>query len=1061
MSSSRFVFALTALSVACSDPTPAAPTDASVPSDAADARVGDGGITSVPESESWIIPGMQREAHVLRTAGNVPHIYAANPEDLARVTGFVVARDRYFMLDLARRLAQGKLSALLGDAALETDLQSRQTGMTYVTEQLDMQLSETEGRRFDAFAQGINAYIEQVRGGLLAPPSEYTIAVTFLGRRRPIELMEPFNRRDIVAMGATFLYQSGYETDDVGRGRAAAALPGDYTGQALAELRRAGATADIFNRITQVRAFHSANGWGLESGGMMVNGLDRIPTPPLRPDRAPPVQPGRSRTPPVEPGVDTGRRTPREMLARLEARLEQIQHRLQREEGFGSNAWAVMGRHTRDGATLLAGDGHLPLTIPSLFYQIGFDTVLLGGGNVRQVGIALPLLPYLAMGTNGRVAWSFTQLAGDITDWYREEITLDASGAPQSSRFQGAVRPLVRVDERVTVADVPMLMSRGRTEAVARWTTFDGRWITQIEGRRVTATETLRPGETRVYLLGDWIAPGDTDGDGVVTAMSFDYTALDRSNVFDAFTRFGLANNVMEYRAATRGLVALSLNQLAADSAGSVYYSGYQAVPCRGYLPRDTNRNWMQGADPSRILDGTRYGGFHIPVRDLLVDEAPGMTDPYQCVVPFARTPAVIDPTDGFVVTANNEPGDITGDDSVTNDPYYIGGPWNDGYRAARIADLLREGVMARNHDEDRMAAIQADVRSPLGVQFGPVLLDAIEQARTAAMGTPMAGTPEARLAMRYMAARTDYEEVARRVRAWIDGGAMALSGVETFYHTPAQGERDAAVATSVFNAWMGRFVRGVFDDERFPDGIWSNGGSAARIRTLAFMVQSRGENTARLASWNSATGESAYFDVLGTSDVETSREVALTALDQALMFLRSAPSNTGGGGFGTNTMDGWLWGLRHTMRFDSILNSFLGDNMSLAPLADGFSITPMRLPLVMGMTLPSSDPRASLRGFPRPGDQWVVDAANSGLSGENFTFGSGPTYRMVVALRREGQGSTTGRNVIPGGQSGLTNSMNFQDQAALWLGNRTLPMYLTPEEVTANATSRERFPVP
>ena len=170
MSSSRFVFALTALSVACSDPTPAAPTDASVPSDAADARVGDGGITSVPESESWIIPGMQREAHVLRTAGNVPHIYAANPEDLARVTGFVVARDRYFMLDLARRLAQGKLSALLGDAALETDLQSRQTGMTYVTEQLDMQLSETEGRRFDAFAQGINAYIEQVRGGLLAPP---------------------------------------------------------------------------------------------------------------------------------------------------------------------------------------------------------------------------------------------------------------------------------------------------------------------------------------------------------------------------------------------------------------------------------------------------------------------------------------------------------------------------------------------------------------------------------------------------------------------------------------------------------------------------------------------------------------------------------------------------------------------------------------------------------------------------------------------------------------------------------------------------------------------------
>jgi len=782
-------------------------------------------------------------------------------------------------------------------------------------------------------------------------------------------------------------------------------------------------------------------------------GLDRLPEPPRRVQPAP--RRNRATSPAAPPVAPASMRVPSEMLEDLAAKLERIETRLHRVEGFGSNAWAVMGRHTRDGAALLAADGHLPLTIPTLFYQIGLDTRLLGNGDIRQVGVALPLLPYVAMGTNGRVAWGFTQLGGDITDWYREEITLDAQGLPDTSRFMGQRRPLVRVEERVVVADVPALMSRGRTVTTTRYTTFDGRFITAVEGRRVREDEALGPGEGRINLLGDWYVPRDMDGDGTVTAVAFDYVGLDRSNIFESFARFGLANNVAEYRQATRGLVAFSLNQVAADSAGSVYYSGYQAVPCRAYLPRNADRTWAAGADPRELLDGTRFGAFSIPIRDTIVDEEPGRTDPYRCVVPFEATPAALDPARGYVFTANNEPGDITGDGSLTNDPHYIGGPWGDGYRGRRLDELLREGVAARSFDEEAMARLQADAKSPLGAQFAAVLLDAIDRARAASMGTPAAGTPEARLATRYMAASADYDEVARRLRAWQAGGYLTPSGVETFYHQVAQGEREHAVATTLFNSWMGRFVRGVFDDERFPADAWAGGGSAARIRTLALMIDGRGpDNSTRLASWNSATQESAYFDVLGTAAVETSREVALTALDEALTFLRAAPRGPGDGGYGTRDMTQYLWGLRHHVRFDSILSEFLGDNATFAPVTAGFSITPMRLPLAP--MLAASDPRANLPGFPRGGDQWVVDAANSGLSGERFTFGSGPTYRMVVALRRDGR--PTGRNVIPGGQSGLNNSPHFSDQAALWLGNRALPMYLEPADVVAHATGRERF---
>ena len=1047
-----------ALVAACSgEPTPGdaqAPNDLGVDASAeASTDAGtdaqgrpDGPFGTVAEREAWEIPGLHGEAHVLRTEANVPHIYAADADDLARVQGFVVARDRYFMLDLARRLAQGKLSALLGDAALGTDIQSRETGMTYVTEQLLAALSPAEAQRFDAFAGGINAYIAKVRDGLLEPPSELRFAAVLFGRR-PIDMMAEFTRRDVVAMGATFLYQSGYETEDVGRGRASLALPGDFTGQALADLRRGGARPDIFDRVTQASQIASAGGWGLE-GTPMPSSLDRVPTPPrTTPTPATPPTSRNRRAP-------SSMRIPSAMLDELSDKLTRLETRLLRVEGFGSNAWAVMGRHTRDGAALLAGDGHLPLTIPSLFYQIGLDTRLLGNGNTRVVGVALPLLPYVAMGTNGRVAWAFTQLSGDITDWYREEITLDAQGVPQSSRFMGMQRPLTRVDERIEVANVPALMSTGRTETLSRWTTFDGRWITAIEGRRVTATEALRAGETRVNLLGDWYAPGDTDGDGVVTAVSFDYVGLDPSNIFETVGSFAVANNVNEYRRATRGLVAYSLNQVAADAQGSVYYSGYQAVPCREYLPRNADRTWATGADPRGLLDGTRFGAFHVPVRNGIVDEEPGRSDPYQCVVPFERTPAVVNPDRGYVLTANNEPGTISGDNSLTNDPFYIGGPWNDGYRAARISEVLRAGVTARNLDEDAMASLQADAKSPLGTQFTPALLEAIDAARTASMGAPPAGSAAARLSAMYAASRDDYEEVARRLRAWRDGGYLTPSGVETFYHTVASGEREHAVATTLFNAWVGRFVRGVFDDERFPADVWAGGGSQARVRTLVLMLDGRGpDNITRLASWNPDTQESAYFDVLGTAPVETSREVMLAALDRALTFLRDAPTGPGAGGFGTRDMNAWLWGYRHHVRFDSILSEFLGDNPSLSSVAGRFSITPMQLPLAPMLAM--GDPRATLPGFPRGGDQWVVDAANSGLSGENFTFGSGPTYRMVVALRNE---RTTARNVVPGGQSGLNTSPNFSDQAALWLGNRALPMYLEPADVIAHATGHERF---
>jgi penicillin amidase len=140
-------------------------------------------------------------------------------------------------------------------------------------------------------------------------------------------------------------------------------------------------------------------------------------------------------------------------------------------------------------------------------------------------------------------------------------------------------------------------------------------------------------------------------------------------------------------------------------------------------------------------------------------------------------------------------------------------------------------------------------------------------------------------------------------------------------------------------------------------------------------------------------------------------------------------------------------------VRFESILASFLGNDPAFAALTNDFSITPRRIPIADGLT--PNDPRRNLPGFPRHADQLAVDAGNPGTSGVRFGYTSGPVFRLVVSLGPDGP---RGVNVLPGGNSGLNDSPNFDDQARLWLGNETLPLRFSLDEVLEGAVAREGF---
>jgi penicillin amidase len=93
-------------------------------------------------------------------------------------------------------------------------------------------------------------------------------------------------------------------------------------------------------------------------------------------------------------------------------------------EGFsieGSNNWAVDAAHSASGAAILANDMHLTIAVPIIWYRASMQFPDPGrtSANQRITGLTLPGLPGMVVGSNGHVAWGFTNTGGDWSDLVR------------------------------------------------------------------------------------------------------------------------------------------------------------------------------------------------------------------------------------------------------------------------------------------------------------------------------------------------------------------------------------------------------------------------------------------------------------------------------------------------------------------------------------------------------------------------------------------------------------------------------------------------------------------
>ncbi|WP_095497870.1 penicillin acylase family protein [Paraferrimonas haliotis] len=93
---------------------------------------------------------------------------------------------------------------------------------------------------------------------------------------------------------------------------------------------------------------------------------------------------------------------------------------LPQQDEVGSNSWAVSGAHTQSGAAMLANDMHLGLRLPNTWFRAQLNYNRLQAPRM-MVGATFPGVPAVVVGSNGQVAWGFTNAYGD---WH-DRIQLD------------------------------------------------------------------------------------------------------------------------------------------------------------------------------------------------------------------------------------------------------------------------------------------------------------------------------------------------------------------------------------------------------------------------------------------------------------------------------------------------------------------------------------------------------------------------------------------------------------------------------------------------------------
>ncbi|WP_281965742.1 penicillin acylase family protein [Serinicoccus marinus] len=606
------------------------------------------------------LPGLAGPVEVVRDERGVPHIYADTAEDLFRAQGFVAAQDRFFQMDLRRHIVSGRLSELVGEGGLETDRVIRTLGWRRVAEQ-ELSLLSPDARTYlAAYASGVNAYIDSRSG-----PSAMGVEYVALSQSAPGYTVRDWDEVDSLAWLKAMAWDlRGNYDDELARGR----LVGEVSLDQLENLYPdypADEHPPILDRSEWSPPERPAPGVSDTRGGARGTVLAPVPgqgdpadiaglTEPQAPDG--PTS-GMTRN-----WLAGGSPDARDALADTGTVLAAVPELLGEGEGIGSNSWVVSGEHTESGMPLLANDPHLAITQPGIWMQSGL--------HCREVDEACPFdvtgftfagFPGVVIGHNQSIAWGFTNLDPDVTDFYLEDTAGDT---------------VLREDEHVPM-DV-------RTETIR----VAGGDDVELEVRETSHGPIVSDVLAETGVMG---ANGPIDG--VATSRDFEvalrWTGLEPSRTAEAVFALNAATDWEGFRGAAELFAVPSQNLLYADTEGNIGYQAPGLVPVR-----------------RAATHGTPPGYF----------PAPGWDEQYAWSgwVDFADLPSAYNPEDGLVVAANQA--------VVRGSTPFLTSEYDKGYRSTRILELLQERLEQGPLTTADMNDIQLDDTSTFALEVVPYL---------------------------------------------------------------------------------------------------------------------------------------------------------------------------------------------------------------------------------------------------------------------------------------------------------------------------------------------------
>ncbi|MCB0008293.1 MAG: penicillin acylase family protein, partial [Anaerolineales bacterium] len=261
--------------------------------------------------------------------------------------------------------------------------------------------------------------------------------------------------------------------------------------------------------------------------------------------------------------------------------------------GRGSNGWVIGPGRSTTGKPILGNDMHLPVTTPSIWYQLHLHQE----DGLQLAGVSQPGMPYVLVGHNERIAWGATLAFADVEDIFLEKLELDEAGE-LTGRYATSEgwQPLTSRSETIAI--------RGRQphEEIVRLTRHG-----PLIGALLPDDQTFASKSSQ-YQLG----------------LALQSSALQQEHQISGFAGLNEARNWSEFAAAVGQIEAPPLNLLYADVDGNIGY-------------------YMSGRVPVR-----QSGDGRLP--------APGWADTHewQGYIPHEEMPHSLNPAQGYIVTCNH-----------------------------------------------------------------------------------------------------------------------------------------------------------------------------------------------------------------------------------------------------------------------------------------------------------------------------------------------------------------------------------------------------------------------